>query len=541
MKSSQKGFSIVEVIFYLLIVIFIFFAAFSYYQGNIVRIRDEKRKEDLNILKEKLEQYFSKNNIYPISDSWICLEKSQILKEISAENIQDPLFSQDNQNYCYRYKSAKEGQEFKIYAISERDGKIIEVFSKEGKNIFTALPNLDPWYNPNWQTRKQILISPKNLNAEIKDFPYFLEISDKDLINEKEGEILFFDPENNKKIEREIIKFDKDKGNFLAFLKIPNLFPQKDKKIYLYFDNNKIPEKNSKETYDDNYLAIFHFDEIGSPINSLSNNIYAICEKDSIEKVDGKIGKAVNFDGGNSLKVLGLDKLSMDKGFTFQAWIFPKGEKIVETIEIATSSETNTSTAQEELGEENLSQTTSSEKATSIPKIIGPDNKEFIEKPILTWQDIKGNFLELSLSFFVTSSTSTGNNTSTQESVEGKFNLKINDKDITLPQKVKLNEWSFIALSISNDEISFFLQGEKYKESISFGKRDLKNQNPYFLIGKDLKSETQEAQENNYFTGFMDEIFISKVPRDESWLNFTFENQNSPQVFVKKIEDKEIY
>jgi hypothetical protein len=39
----------------------------------------------------------------------------------------------------------------------------------------------------------------------------------------------------------------------------------------------------------------------------------------------------------------------------------------------------------------------------------------------------------------------------------------------------------------------------------------------------------------------MDEILISKIPRDESWLNFTFENQNSPQDFVKKIEDKEIY
>ena len=540
MKSSQKGFSIVEVIFYLLIVIFIFFAAFSYYQGNIVRMRDEKRKEDLNILKEKLEQYFSKNNIYPISDSWICLEKSQILKEISAENIQDPLFSQDSQNYCYRYKSAKEGKEFKIYAISERDGKIIEVFSKEGKNIFSSLPNLDPWYNPNLHARKRILIYPKNLSTEIKDFPYFLEISDKDLINEKEDKILFFDPENNKKIEREIIKFDKDKGNLLAFLKIPNLFPQKDKKIYLYFDNDKISEKNSKETYDNNYLAIFHFDEIGLPINSLSNNIYAICEKDSIEKVDGKIGKAANFDGENSLKILGLDKLKMDKGFTFQAWIFPKGEKIVETIETTTPSEINTST-QEESEEENLSQTSSSTKVISISKIVGTDNKEFIEKPILTWQDIKGNFLELSLSFFVTSSTSIQNNTSTQESIEGKFRLRITNKEITFPQKIKLNEWSFIALTISDNEVYFFVQGEGYKEAISFEKKDLGTQNYYFLIGKNVRGDIQEAQENNYFTGFMDEIFISKIPRDESWLNFTFENQNSPQDFVKKIEDKEIY
>jgi len=540
MKNSQKGFSIVEVIFYLLIVIFIFFAAFSYYQGNIVRMRDEKRKEDLNILKEKLEQYFSKNNIYPISDSWICLEKSQILKEISAENIQDPLFSQDSQNYCYRYKSAKEGKEFKIYAISERDGKIIEVFSKEGKNIFSSLPNLDPWYNPNWHARKRILISSKNLSTEIKDFPYFLEISDKDLINEKEDKILFFDPENNKKIEREIIKFDKDKGNLLAFLKIPNLFPQKDKKIYLYFDNDKISEKNSKETYDNNYLAIFHFDEIGLPINSLSNNIYAICEKDSIEKVDGKIGKAANFDGENSLKILGLDKLKMDKGFTFQAWIFPKGEKIVETIETTTPSEINTST-QEESEEENLSQTSSSTKVISISKIVGTDNKEFIEKPILTWQDIKGNFLELSLSFFVTSSTSIQNNTSTQESIEGKFRLRITNKEITFPQKIKLNEWSFIALTISDNEVYFFVQGEGYKEAISFEKKDLGTQNYYFLVGKNVRGDVQEAQENNYFTGFMDEIFISKIPRDESWLNFTFENQNSPQDFVKKIEDKEIY
>jgi type II secretory pathway pseudopilin PulG len=540
MKNSQKGFSIVEVIFYLLIVIFIFFAAFSYYQGNIVRIRDEKRKEDLNILKEKLEQYFSKNNIYPISDSWICLEKSQILKEISAENIQDPLFSQDSQNYCYRYKSAKEGKEFKIYAISERDGKIIEVFSKEGKNIFSALPNLDPWYNPNWHARKRILISSKNLSTEIKDFPYFLEISDKDLINEKEDKILFFDPENNKKIEREIIKFDKDKGNLLAFLKIPNLFPQKDKKIYLYFDNDKISEKNSQETYDNNYLAIFHFDEIGLPINSLSNNIYAICEKDSIEKVDGKIGKAANFDGENSLKILGLDKLRMDKGFTFQAWIFPKGEKIVETIETTTPSEINTST-QEESEEENLPQTSSSTKVISISKIVGTDNKEFIEKPILTWQDIKGNFLELSLSFFVTSSTSIQNNTSTQESIDGSFRLRITNKEITFPQKIKLNEWSFIALTISDNEVYFFVQGEGYKETISFEKKDLRVQNYYFLVGKNVRGDVQEAQENNYFTGFMDEIFISKIPRDESWLNFTFENQNSPQDFVKKIEDKEIY
>jgi type II secretory pathway pseudopilin PulG len=540
MKNSQKGFSIVEVIFYLLIVIFIFFAAFSYYQGNIVRMRDEKRKEDLNILKEKLEQYFSKNNIYPISDSWICLEKSQILKEISAENIQDPLFSQDSQNYCYRYKSAKEGKEFKIYTISERDGKIIEVFSKEGKNIFSALPNLDPWYNPNWHARKRILISSKNLSTEIKDFPYFLEILDKDLINEKEDKILFFDPENNKKIEREIIKFDKDKGNLLSFLKIPNLFPQKDKKIYLYFDNDKISEKNSKETYDNNYLAIFHFDEIGLPINSLSNNIYAICEKDSIEKVDGKIGKAANFDGENSLKILGLDKLRMDKGFTFQAWIFPKGEKIVETIETTTPSEINTST-QEESEEENLSQTSSSTKVISISKIVGTDNKEFIEKPILTWQDIKGNFLELSLSFFVTSSTSIQNNTSAQESIEGNFRLRITNKEITFPQKIKLNEWSFIALTISDNEVYFFVQGEGYKEAISFEKKDLVTQNYYFLVGKNVRGDVQEAQENNYFTGFMDEIFISKIPRDESWLNFTFENQNSPQDFVKKIEDKEIY
>ncbi|MGC9031519.1 MAG: LamG-like jellyroll fold domain-containing protein [Minisyncoccia bacterium] len=541
MFNNLKNFSKIEFFIYLTIIFFIFLASYFYYSGNIIKIRDEQRKQDLLLLKSRIDNYFKKNNIYPISTSWICFDNSDLQKQISDNILRDPLFNENNSQYCYRYKTSKDGKEFKLYCILEGTGELFQVYSEKGQNLFTSLPFEDPWFSPNFEFRKKIKILPfKDLNSDLKDFPFLLSISSEDFKNKNlnANKIIFFDPEKKEIIPKEIISINNETGNILSFLKLDEAPLQKEKDIYIYYDNTATSLYKINYVYNENFVCVFHFDELNFPLDSTKNNILLLSDNNISKKENGKIYKSLFLDGTSGLSLRGLQEDKLLDGFTFQIWIFPKGEikpKVINPSNEETNpSNEETNPSNEETNPSNITNTPNEINTTSTNdiknEVFDLNNKEYKNKPIFVLQDKNGNNLGLYLSFYVTSTTSTNSTSSqNQEKIMGNLNFLVNNENFNFPQNVKLNEWNFLSFLFSKDKLTLFINRNKEEISYNFSGRNFYNSESYFLIGK----SNPNSQESNYFSGLIDELQISKIILPVDWTFLSFENQDNP---IKNIQ-----
>ena len=166
-------------------------------------------------------------------------------------------------------------------------------------------------------------------NKSMNDFPFLLDIYDKDLktdVQANGNDIKFID-EYGRGLEHEIIEFNQNfnstHSHLTAWVQIPQISTVKETFFSMYYGNTSISaQEDSEGTWNENYLAVYHFEESpsGTVLDSTSNS-YSLSASGSMsagDLVSGMVAKGIRFDGIND-QLYTTQTISI-QDFTISAW-----------------------------------------------------------------------------------------------------------------------------------------------------------------------------------------------------------------------------
>ena len=84
LKKAQKGFTIIELLIVIAIIIILAALVLNNFQGAQAKARDTQRVTDVNNVHSKLEEYYNENNYYPNTFT------AATFPGIDAESLKDP-------------------------------------------------------------------------------------------------------------------------------------------------------------------------------------------------------------------------------------------------------------------------------------------------------------------------------------------------------------------------------------------------------------------------------------------------------------------
>lgn len=111
-KVSKFGITLIELVIVIAILAILIILSVANYNAQMGRARDARRKNDLNLAKKFLEEYYSDNNKYPDQSSVSCGSA------ISGYSYKFPCDPINNGRYVYNYVSS--GGSYRYYVTLER-------------------------------------------------------------------------------------------------------------------------------------------------------------------------------------------------------------------------------------------------------------------------------------------------------------------------------------------------------------------------------------------------------------------------------------
>jgi len=157
--SLENNKKFLKILIPVLLIVVVAVAVFFVTGGNRVKARDTRRAQDLENLKQALEEYYKKNSKYPYtkagfpSDSGFCIEylidhpsdinfKDLLTNDQFKELPRDPMYSEEKCGgsgyalpdcYCYIYQTGGDDQYFKIWAKAEEGERFISAKNDGGR------------------------------------------------------------------------------------------------------------------------------------------------------------------------------------------------------------------------------------------------------------------------------------------------------------------------------------------------------------------------------------------------------------------------
>jgi hypothetical protein len=137
-----------------------------------------------------------------------------------------------------------------------------------------------PWWNTEWNYRKEISIDHSKVDANLVDFPVLISLpSDAGLAAhaQSNGNDIVFTDFNGNKLNHEIEAYQSTTGRFVAWVNVPALSLSTDTVLYMYYGNSASGyQQNPQGTWNSDYLMVHHMNETGNIIDSTSNGLNAV-------------------------------------------------------------------------------------------------------------------------------------------------------------------------------------------------------------------------------------------------------------------------
>jgi len=203
---------------------------------------------------------------------------------------------------------------------------LVVIFSNE---TVKATDGGEDWWDSNWYYRKKITIDHNMVTADLENFPVLIHNISSDFTNhaQPDGDDFIFESEDSTTLyNHEIEYYDSSIGELIAWVNITYLSATLDTVFYMYYGNPDCSnQENAWETWDSNYLAVWHMDG-SNPLyilDSTINGYNGIGDSGSPGyQSPGKIGYAVDFEKNDN------DRINMDKvvitgqssQITFEYW-----------------------------------------------------------------------------------------------------------------------------------------------------------------------------------------------------------------------------
>ena len=123
----------------------------------------------------------------------------------------------------------------------------------------------DPWWDMNWDHRKNITIDHTKVDTNILwNFPVLIKRTDTDLLYETQpdGDDIVFTDASGNKLNHEIEKYNSTTGELIAWVNVTSLSPSSDTVLYMYFGNEVTTnQQNPSGVWDGNYVMVQHLEE----------------------------------------------------------------------------------------------------------------------------------------------------------------------------------------------------------------------------------------------------------------------------------------
>ena len=469
------------------------------------KIRYENSIKQLDLLDQQILEIINE----PIgSTKQISLNLSQLYLNIDNNKVEIYSITNNNSSFFkdglrvdegnkYRYR---EGQKI-VIGISYSNISFSNSINLENKNNITLIlkkthkdrlsvaqeyVTRTEWYNPSsniysqnqgeFEYRKLLLINSSKVDGDLENFPVLIDLEDEDLklYAKEDGSDIIFTDENGTKLKREIENYNFEHSNLIVWVKLPYLSSTKDTPIYMYFGNSLANESNDKETWDNYYKTVMHFNEIvavnNTPgfLDSTTNNNTGTLklfdfDETSNTGVTGKIGSSVLLDGLDDY--IQITQPTIGDNITYSQWINKKF--------------------------------TNSRRATKSGN--GTSDSDYII------QYIEDNFR-----IYLGGGTPTPGYHGTSNG------------------GIKTNDWSYITWSYDKSQLKLYVDGD-LKRTIDVSKTTGIGNNPLYL-GLYYGCGPPTCYEN--FLGNFDELRISNTIRSPEWIKTKYNNQSDPQSFI---------
>ena len=334
----------------------------------------------------------------------------------------------------------------------------------------------------NFGYRKSITIDHTKINADLTNFPVLVDITDSDLQNNvlqaKGNDIAFVNSDHTVQYNHEIELYNSTNGHLVAWVNVTLVSSTIDTTFYIYYGNSTCAnQENKQDVWDSNYLMVQHLQEDGTGTRSDSTS-------------NGNDGTPTNYDGDeatSSGKINGADNLDGTND-----WI-------------------NISSGTELL---NLSSSSGSfftwiKTSTSEKTVMSKSTDDEIGQPGDILLKISANKLFLF--------------------VEG--GSGIGGTDLTGTTSVTDNTWHYVGFTYNKITETFNLYVDGQLENTS--SYSMNGYNTWPVALGVFSFHIPVPEDWFHFDGTIDEVCISNIERNVSWINASYQNQNAPSTFLR--------
>lgn len=135
-----------------------------------------------------------------------------------------------------------------------------------GDDVAFAYNDASNWWNSNWGFRKKITINSSQVAGDLENFPVLLNITDVDLKDKAQpngDDITFISfSDNSTQYAHEIESYDPSDGSLIAWVNITRINSSKDTCFWLYYNNSACSnQENPIGVWDNNFIGVWHLNE----------------------------------------------------------------------------------------------------------------------------------------------------------------------------------------------------------------------------------------------------------------------------------------
>jgi hypothetical protein len=358
------------------------------------------------------------------------------------------------------------------------------IIPKNDNQVFQSTVHNNPlplnnsnWWNTEWPYRKLISIDHNIISSTLIDYPllvYFNQDSDIAVHAQSDGDdFVFIDyADNSSKLNHEIELYDSGLGTGVFWINIPILSSSMDTKVWMYYGNlDCLNQENIIATWNSDYVMVQHLNEVSGSIYDSTVNDNDGISYGAIFNASGKIDGSYEFDGINDYIDVGSYDVA-GSGLTLSMWF--NADAFTEVF--ATS------------GVRLISKARGPETSDHYWMLAISDNGDKFRFRIKTENSVTANLI-----------TSSGGSLLT-------------------------NQWYYVTATYDGTAMKI------YRDSVFLGSKSISgalstNATVPVWIGANPPNIYRP------WDGVLDEVRVSQIARNESWISTSHNNQLNPQGF----------
>jgi len=341
--------------------------------------------------------------------------------------------------------------------------------------------NDENWWNTDFIYRKLITINHSLADNSLKNFPILIYRENDDNLSshaQDDGDdICFIDYEDNStKLNHEIECYDS--GTLWAWVNVTSLHASIDTKIWMYYGNETCEsQENIVDVWDSHYVVVQHLNETDITVNDHFTDSTAFVNHGTLvdsdgdsSSVAGKISNAFNFSSDyDYIKIKDDNELDIPHDITFEAWV---------------------------------------------------KKSEFVDWDCISFKCDPVDQKPMNWQFGAAAAPSHGSN----KALALDYSRDDGDEWNThwIDNVFCLNSWQWVAINYDGSDVHFFENGSMISTQEETNDMDTHDFDIY--IGS--------LPDGNGFVGVIDELRISDISRNVSWLAATYRTTNNPSQYV---------